>query len=145
MVSKAALDEAAKRAAVRRASLGPVDIQKCQRIAAEIGEGASAEGTGGSRPSQNTALLPKFKLGEINAGRVLQRGSFGTIREIRSIRCDCDGTLVCADSSDDDEPDRQLAQDKKLLADSLIMEGSKDVRYAMKVGSYNSVFVLSMR
>ena len=93
----------------------PSTYRSAKESQPRIGEGASAEGTGGSRPSQNTALLPKFKLGEINAGRVLQRGSFGTIREIRSIRCDCDGTLVCADSSDDDEPDRQLAQDKKLL------------------------------
>ena len=144
MVSKAAVDEAAKRAAARRASLGPVNIRKCQIIAIRIGgERASAD----SRPSQkNTTLLPRYKLDEINAGRVLKRGSFSTIsfatiREVRSI--------VAADSSndDDDEPDHQLAQDKKLLSDSLIMEGSKDARYgyAMKVGTYISVFVLSMR
>ena len=142
MVSKAAVDEAAKRAAARRASLGLVNIRKCQIIAVRIGgERASTAGTGGSHPSQNTTLLPRFKLDEINAGRVLKRGKFGTIREIRSI--------VAADSSndDDDEPDHQLAQDKKLLSDSTLLKGSKDARYgyAMKVGTYISIFVLSMR
>lgn len=140
MVSKAAVDEAAKRAAARRASLGLVNIRKCQIIAVRIGgERASTAGTGGSHPSQNTTLLPRFKLDEINAGRVLKRGKFGTIREIRSI--------VAADSSndDDDEPDHQLAQDKKLLSDSTLLKGSKDARYAMKVGTYVSIFVLSMR
>ena len=119
--SKAALDEAAKR---RQASTGStVDVEKCQRIASaiEVGEGAPKEGTVDSRSPQIT--LPRFKLDEISAGRVLQRGSFGTIREIRQANVD-------------DEPDLRLAQDKKLLSDSLLLEGSKDVRYAMKVGAY---------
>ena len=121
-VSNAALDEAAK----RRASVGTVDADKCRRIAVEIGED--------SLPSQ-IALLPSFQLSEINAGRVLQRGSFGTVREIRSIE---------AVNDDDNEPDQQL-QDKKLLADSLLLEGSTDARYAIKVGAHVAKFFISSR
>ena len=121
-VSNAALDEAAKRSA----SVSTVDADKCRRIAVEIGKD--------SLQSQ-IALLPSFQLSEINAGRVLQRGSFGTVREIRSIE---------AVNDDDDEPDQQL-QDKKLLADSLHLEGSTDARYVIKVGAHVAVFVIPPR
>ena len=142
-VSKAAVEEASKR---RRASLGLVNIQKSQRLAVELGEGDSSEGTAGSCPSQ-IALLPKFKLSDIDVGRVLKRGSSGSIREIRSRRGSCGGTLASSDSSnvDDDEPDQQFARDKKLLADSLHLEGSTDARYVIKVGAHVAVFVIPPR
>mmetsp|Transcript_18852 Transcript_18852/g.30884 ORF Transcript_18852/g.30884 Transcript_18852/m.30884 type:complete len:444 (-) Transcript_18852:145-1476(-) len=75
---------------------------------------------------EDLAVVPKFELDELTLGKVLGKGGFGTVSEIKLIRCD--GTQVEREAKEDDE---QAQQDKKFIADHCIRDGG-DARYAIK-------------
>ena len=75
---------------------------------------------------EDLAVMPKFDLDELTLGRVLGKGGFGTVSEIKSIAC------ASSKGSVSEEGDvEQKQQDKKFIADHCIREGG-DARYAIK-------------
>ncbi|KAL7429477.1 hypothetical protein ACHAXM_001711 [Skeletonema potamos] len=78
---------------------------------------------------EDLAVMPKFELEELTLGRVLGRGGFGTVSEIRSIHCV--GTASNPAGSDQEGDIEQEQQDKKFIADHCIRVGG-DARYAIK-------------
>lgn len=72
------------------------------------------------------AVIPKFELNELSLGRVLGKGGFGTVSEIKMIQCA--GAQGKIKQGGDVE---QAQQDKKFIADHCIREGG-DARYAIK-------------
>mmetsp|Transcript_5742 Transcript_5742/g.9799 ORF Transcript_5742/g.9799 Transcript_5742/m.9799 type:complete len:447 (-) Transcript_5742:134-1474(-) len=77
--------------------------------------------------------IPKFVVEELSLGRVLGKGGFGTVNEIRFIQCKNDSVDIGpgASSHDDDGLKDQELQDKKFIADHCIREGG-DSRYCVK-------------
>ena len=70
-------------------------------------------------------VIPKFVVDELKLGRVLGKGGFGTVNEVRGITCKT--TAGGAGPKGDEEH-----QDKKFIADQAIREGG-DSRYCIKV------------
>lgn len=86
-------------------------------------------------------VIPKFLVEELTMGRVLGKGGFGTVNEIREIKCKkakADAGPVdeersfLKDEEDDGTRKDQEHQDKKFIADHCIREGG-DARYCIKV------------
>lgn len=133
MVSKAAL--AAQAAAEQRAansksassSHSPETLKMITKIA--TAKVASMEKDSQLFSVDAQDVIPKFAMDELTMGRVLGKGGFGTVKEIRSIDCkkktDVSGP-VAGDEGD------QAHQDKKFIADHCIRDGG-DARYCIKV------------
>lgn len=73
---------------------------------------------------ENLDVIPRFTVGELSLGRVLGKGGFGTVNEIRAIECKDTGVGddgAAAPSShgcdDDDLIDKAMQQDKRFIAD----------------------------
>mmetsp|Transcript_4968 Transcript_4968/g.7588 ORF Transcript_4968/g.7588 Transcript_4968/m.7588 type:complete len:437 (-) Transcript_4968:1092-2402(-) len=75
---------------------------------------------------EDLAVIPKYEFKELTLGRVLGKGGFGTVSEIKAIQCD--GTQGKTEQEGDVE---QAQQDKKFIADHCIRDGG-DARYAIK-------------
>jgi len=87
-------------------------------------------------------VIPKFGVDELTLGRLLGKGGFGSVNEIRSMQCKEEsgasesrptgGNFGFGDDDDDDEwlIDQEL-QDKKFIADHCLREGG-DSRYCVK-------------
>lgn len=72
------------------------------------------------------AVIPKFEFNELSLGRVLGKGGFGTVSEIKTIQC------AGAQGKIEQEGDvEQAQQDKQFIADHCIRNGG-DARYAIK-------------
>ena len=79
-------------------------------------------------------VIPKFVVEELTMGRVLGKGGFGTVNEIRSIKCDASGHNPAASSFvHDEDAKEQESQDRKFIASHCIRDGG-DARYCIKVG-----------
>ena len=78
---------------------------------------------------EDLEVMPKFELDELTLGRVLGKGGFGTVKEIKMIQC----TATAEGNPDAGSPSdgEQEQQDKKFIADHCIREGG-DARYAIK-------------
>ena len=74
------------------------------------------------------SAIPTFKYNELDLGKVLGKGGFGTVSEIRGFKC----SDSAATKNGDDDQMEQLVQDKKFIADHCIRDGG-DSRYAIKV------------
>ena len=80
-----------------------------------------------------TDVIPKFAMDELKMGKVLGRGGFGTVKEIRAINCSKVIGRVSSGGDDISEHDKDQAfQDKKFIADNCIRNGG-DSRYCIKV------------
>ena len=81
-----------------------------------------------------TDVIPKFAMDELKMGKVLGRGGFGTVKEIRAINCSKVIGRVSSGGDDTSEHDKDqaLVQDKKFIADHCIRNGG-DSRYCIKV------------
>jgi serine/threonine protein kinase len=75
---------------------------------------------------EDLAVMPKFELDELTLGRVLGKGGFGTVKEIKMIQ-----TAVSKSEAGSPSDGEQEQQDKKFIADHCIREGG-DARYAIK-------------
>lgn len=84
--------------------------------------------------------IPKFFVDELTLGRVLGKGGFGTVKEIRYIKCKANTGSVRAASpvNDKDDVREQELQDKQFIADHCIRDGG-DARYCVKALSPNVV------
>lgn len=131
MVSKAAL--AAQAAAEQRAasssksassSHSPETLKMITKIA--TAKVASMEKDSQLFSVDAQDVIPKFAMDELTMGRVLGKGGFGTVKEIRSIDCKNVSGPVAGDEGD------QAHQDKKFIADHCIRDGG-DARYCIKV------------
>ena len=70
-------------------------------------------------------VIPKFALDEVTLGRILGKGNFGTVQEIRAINCKVgDGV--------NGRMKVHAIEDKKFLADHCLREGG-DSSYCIKV------------
>ena len=78
---------------------------------------------------EDLAVMPKFELDELTLGRVLGKGGFGTVSEIKMIQVA--GTTSNSVGGDQEGDIGQKQQDKKFIADHCIREGG-DARYAIK-------------
>ena len=81
---------------------------------------------------EDLAVIPKFELDEFSLGRVLGKGGFGTVSEIKSITCASARTGTQDSVPQEEDGDiEQKHQDKQFIADHCIREGG-DARYAIK-------------
>ena len=78
---------------------------------------------------EDLAVMPKYELDELTLGRVLGKGGFGTVSEIKMIQVA--GTTSNSVGGDQEGDIGQKQQDKKFIADHCIREGG-DARYAIK-------------
>lgn len=78
-------------------------------------------------------VIPKFSMEELSLGRILGKGGFGTVTEIRTIQCtdNCVRSGPAASSHDGHDVKDQELQDKKFIADHCIRDGG-DSRYCIK-------------
>jgi hypothetical protein len=139
MVSKAALEAISQRAAEAankksyeaREILAKVSVRAHKKIVLTLESSNLFD-------QAHLDAIPKFSLGEVDLGRVLGKGGFGTVCEIRKITCKGDGAKATVGVSklesfgDDDAIRDQEFQDKKFIADHAIRDGG-DGRYAIKV------------
>jgi hypothetical protein len=118
----------------------PVDLERVARIATSKINSMDAKSTLLSK--DEVELIPKFVLDELSLGKVLGKGGFGTVKEIRAINC---SDNVVGDVSrlvsplhlsskdlDVDDLKAQAKEDKKFIADHCLRE-SGDARYCIKV------------
>lgn len=80
---------------------------------------------------EDLAVMPKFELNELTLGKVLGKGGFGTVSEIKLIKCDATPTEGGIEREAKEEEAEQAQQDKKFIADHCIRDGG-DARYAIK-------------
>ena len=133
MVSKAAQAAAARRAASasRKDSdawaAASATLHKVAQIADRKIESMEAD----SRlfTKDQLAVIPTFVVGELTVGKVLGKGGFGTVKEVRAITCKEGGGPAAASSDEDEE---QALQDKQFIADHCLRE-TGDARYCLKV------------
>eukprot|EP01082_Thalassiosira_pseudonana_P007629 g6514.t1 g6514 contig23:651114-651696(+) len=122
MVSKAALEAISQRAAEAankksyeaREILAKVSVRAHKKIVLTLESSNLFD-------QAHLDAIPKFALGEVDLGRVLGKGGFGTVSEIRKITCKGDGAKATAGVSklesfgDDDAIRDQEFQDKSSL------------------------------
>lgn len=79
-------------------------------------------------------VIPTFVMDELTVGRVLGKGGFGTVKEIRAIECKADGGGQAASSRSlkSHEDEEQAKEDKRFIADHCLRD-SGDSRYCLKV------------
>ena len=81
---------------------------------------------------EDLAVMPKYEFNELTLGRVLGKGGFGTVSEIKMIQvADTTSIPVGGGQEGGIEVEKQEQQDKKFIADHCIREGG-DARYAIK-------------
>ena len=91
-----------------------------------------------------TNVIPVFAMDELKMGKVLGRGGFGTVKEIRAINCRRSTKRVSSNGEDISEHDNDQAfQDKKFIADHCIRNGG-DSRYCIKVSLFDSIITSLM-
>jgi hypothetical protein len=124
---------AAAAAKAKRAPPVPIDLEMVARIAAS--KVKSLEDTSKLLSKDEVELIPKFFLDELTLGRVLGKGGFGTVKEIKGINCKADVGDVSRVASlglGVDDLKAQAKEDKKFIADHCLRE-SGDARYCIKV------------
>jgi hypothetical protein len=146
MVSKAAIAYAEQRAAAAEAKAKqqanvapPVDLERISRIATS--KISSMESKTKLLSKDEVEYIPKFVPDELSLGKVLGKGGFGTVKEIRAMNCRADvgdvSRLVSSLPSSPKDLDVdglkvQAKEDKKFIADHCLRE-SGDARYCIKV------------
>ncbi|KAL7469906.1 hypothetical protein ACHAXS_010154 [Conticribra weissflogii] len=100
-------------------------FEKCSKYATEKVESMKANSM--LFCDDSLATIPTFSLDELVLGKVLGKGGFGTVNEIRGFKCS--GPAV--HEKDDCDSEDQMFQDKKFIADHCIRDGG-DARYAIK-------------
>jgi hypothetical protein len=118
------------------------DLERVARIATSKIKSLEAQSKILSK--DEVEFIPKFFLGELSLGKVLGKGGFGTVKEIRTINCKADVGVVSVLSLPSSLKDLdvnglkvQAKEDKKFIADHCLRE-SGDARYCIKV---NLLFV----
>jgi hypothetical protein len=119
-----------------------LDLERVARIATSKIKSLEAQSKILSK--DEVEFIPKFFLGELSLGKVLGKGGFGTVKEIRTINCKADVGVVSVLSLPSSLKDLdvnglkvQAKEDKKFIADHCLRE-SGDARYCIKV---NLLFV----
>lgn len=77
-------------------------------------------------------VIPTFNVDELSLGRVLGKGGFGTVKEIRTIKCTFDSAGPEASDEEGGDIKKQMLHDKKFIADHCLRE-SGEARYCVKV------------
>ncbi len=113
-------------------------FEKCSKYATEKVESMKANSM--LFCDDGLATIPTFTLDELVLGKVLGKGGFGTVNEIRGFKC-C-GPAV--HEKDDCDSEDQMFQDKKFIADHCIRDGG-DARYAIKVRTFSPNIVDFLR
>lgn len=136
MVSKAALAAAEQRAAsaAKKQAAATQDsaaaFEGIVKIAAKkVRDMESSSSALFSR--EELDAIPKFGTEELTTGKVLGKGGFGTVREIRSIKCSAGGSMRAASSFREEDVEQGL-QDREFIAAHCLREDG-DARYCVKV------------
>ena len=84
--------------------------------------------------SRELDMVPKFGADELRMGRVLQRGMFGTARELRYVARRGVGGVDTASECNDalKDPELRDKQDKRFIADHCVGDGG-EICYCVKV------------
>ncbi len=136
MVSKAALAAAEARAssaAKKKAAstqLAASTLENITAIATKKIQDMEKNSTFFAKDSLD--VIPKFFPDELSMGKVLGKGGFGTVKEIRSINCKDTTDLGTNPQSSEPGDDEQAKQDRKFIADHCLRDGG-DARYCIKV------------
>jgi len=145
MVSKAAQDAIAQstaQAAKKQAAVlkkAATNLEKFGKIATKKINVIEASSRLFSK--DQLEAIPKFVVEELTLGSVLGKGGFGTVKEIRSIKCKANiggSTPAASPVHDKDDLWEQELQDKQFIADHCIRDGG-DARYCVKALSPNVV------
>ena len=136
MVSKAALAAAEARAAsaakmeAASTQLAASTLEKVTAIATKKIQDMEKNSKFFAKDSLD--VIPKFAADELSLGKVLGKGGFGTVKEIRSINCKDTTDLGSNPQSFEPGDDEQAKQDRKFIADHCLRDGG-DARYCIKV------------
>lgn len=97
-----------------------------------MAEGVVKDKTSGSALLDTDAeeRIPKFKLCELNLGRVLGRGGFCVVNEVTSISTTKGGESGTKESTDEKQS-HTILQDRSFMSKNCVRKG-KDFRYAIK-------------
>jgi hypothetical protein len=151
MPSQAAIAYAEQRAAAAAAAKAkaaptvPIDLEMVARIATS--KVKSLEEKSKLLSKDQVELIPKFFLGELTLGRILGKGGFGTVKEIKGIeyKADADAGNVASNFFASThlglrvtEVEEQANEDKKFIADHCLRE-SGDARYCIKVSRWHVI------
>jgi serine/threonine protein kinase len=128
MVSKAAQAAYEQRAAAAKVKTAAAGASLTKHLAHAERKIATMKSDSQYFDEEDLAVMPKFELDELTLGRVLGRGGFGTVSEIRLIQC---AGATSNPGSGQEGDIEQEQQDKKFIADHCIREGG-DARYAIK-------------
>jgi len=135
MVSKAAQAAAAQRSstAIQQAAAWKNATATLQKVAAFAATKIdSMEANSHFLTKDRLDVIPKFVVEELTMGRVLGKGGFGTVNEIRSIKCEASGQNPATSSFvHDEDAKEQESQDRKFIASHCIRDGG-DARYCIK-------------
>ena len=135
MVSKAAIAAAEQRAAIlakqNEASTKQRDAtrERAIQIATHKIDAMAARSPHLARGRLD--VVPQFGADELRTGRVLQRGAFGVVRELRSVAfADAGDAPESGDARKEMDPGD--TQDKRFIADHCVGDGG-EIRYCVKV------------
>ena len=128
MVSKAAQEIYEKRVAAQKAKTASAraSVSNTKYLAHAERKIAVIKKDSQYFDEEDLAVMPKFELDELTLGRVLGKGGFGTVKEVKMIQ-----TAVSNPEASSPSDGEQEQQDKKFIADHCIREGG-DARYAIK-------------
>jgi len=86
----------------------------------------------GSKIKDNSSTYPQFDFNEVTLGKVLGKGGFGTVYEIRGFEAGKQAKASADDDDDDsDSPPGQI-ESRQFIAEHCIRKGG-DARYALKI------------